>query len=1102
MFLPLAILLVALGGALEGLFSIPVTKTSRWEFENIFPHHKMKMKRIKNLSLLGMVMIGALCSSAASTPEQLEKEFVSPPTEAHPWCYWWWLNGAASKEGITRDFEEFKKQGISGALLFDAGEGGPDVPRGPHFMSPGWRELFKHAVGEANRFGIALSVNICTGWNAGGPWITQDHAAKMFVSAQTTVEGSKRIDMTLPQGAAKLGFHRDIAILATPAIDPVEPGLHSSSQSPGYPHALAMDKSPKTRWITGGDKPGMGPSPEKPEFLRFNYDQPRKATGLHLKPGPQCGPKEIEVQVSMDGKEFRPLKRTTLEQGQETTVSFDAVEARSYRVMFLSAYPFMGDQSWNVQVAEISLLPEDPLDKNLAMRDTSWDPQRTVDLGGLFDKDGRLVWDAPPGRWKILRIGYTLSGRNTVIAGSGPNGLELDPMSAEAMDLHFAETGAKLIADAGPLAGKTLQYLHIDSWEIGQPTWTPKMREEFQKRRGYDLLPWLPALCGGTVENAKETKRFLQDFRLTVADLVAENYYGRLQELALKGGLLGAHSEAGGPGVSWSDALKNHGRNTIPMGEFWARDRQPNGHILYGRNPSIKEISSAAHIYGKELCQAEAFTCLSCDFTQTPWTLKDIGDQAFSDGLTRNVFHQWIHQPDPDALLGNWWNHIGTKFGHTLTWWPMADGWLGYLARCQYMLRQGKFVGDFAYLQNEDIPSFVVAPPNQVPACPAGFEYDAINAEVLLTRVSAQKGRLMLPDGMSYRYLVLPAAPDAILLPATLKKINELAAAGVPVLGPNMRQGSLDAIVRDDGLLPDIEFRQTPGKARFAWLHRRDGETDIYFISNQVAEDIAAEVAFRVKGKQPELWDAVTGKIRDLTEWRTEAGRTVVPLTFAPRQSWFVVFRNPAKPQNATAAVNFFEMKPVLDLSGAWQVSFAPKYGGPEAPVVFDELSDWTEHADFNIKHYSGIATYRKTFNYPKPRTLNPLFLHLGTVKELARVRLNGKDLGVVWTAPWQVEITGAVKEGENQLEIEVANLWPNRLIGDASLPKEKRITQTNITTYDTPLQRTGIAGSSWAQRKCETCQQRITSGEAPTLLPSGLLGPVRLMTNEGGQSQ
>ena len=923
--------------------------------------------------ITGILLVITACNQNSNTASdssfsKLEAEFRNPPDEARPWVFWWWLDGNATKEGISLDFEEMKRQGIGGAILFDAGDGGPAVPQGPVFMSDEWRELFKHAVREADRNGIVLTANICSGWNAAGPWVTPEHAIKLLVQS--------------PPVIVKKSMHINVQF---PAIDSIEADI----------------------------------------------------------------------------------------------------------VFF--AIPAEGDS-----------LPS-RLDRN-----------RMVDVTRFIDKDRKLVWDPPADQsvdaWAILRIGSKLSGRMMDNVGSGPKGLEIDPMSAEAMDLHFAETGAKMIADAGSLAGNTFQYVFMDSWEIGQPTWTPKMREEFQNRRGYDPLLFLPAVVGHIIDNKEETEQFIRDFRLTVADLVKENYYGRLNELALQGGLKGAHSQAGGPVGAhhyWGDGLRMLGVNAIPMGEFWQRNTEPDGTIFYGPyNHTIRQAASAAHIYGLPISQAEAFTTLSDDWTQAPWHMKDIGDAAFCDGLTRIVFHSMIHQPQINVKPGIGWNHIGIHLDRNLTWWPMANEWLSYLSRCQHMLRQGLFVADFAYLQKEDIPTFVVSQTNQQPMRPPGFEYDAINGEVLLTRARAENGRLVLPDGMSYSYLVLPHEEGAFLTPETLKRVNELAEAGVTVIGPthfagavaNMQQGALADIVKADGLLPAIEFHNSSDGAKFDWIQRHDSDMDIYFISNQSAIDITSQIRFRVSGKQPELWDAVTGSIRDLSEFTIlDDGRIEVPVHFAPRQSWFVVFRRESA--NPATTRNFPELKALQELSGPWEVQFDEEwFYGPtpmDARVVFQELEDWSKRPEDAIKYYSGIATYHKSFDLPD-REMNQtsLSLDLGEVMNLARVRLNGRDLGIVWTAPWRVELPDELlKANGNKLEIEVANLWPNRLIGDGLLPEAQRRTHTNVNTWETPVPEVlGTVGGMWARRRCVQCNERLKTGNPAELLPSGLLGPVRLM--------
>lgn len=1085
------------------------------------------MKRVNGILLIGLYIVfisGPLSASEVpsltQTDDELQEGFSNPPVSARPWTYWWWMNGAASKKGITRDFEEMREKGIAGVMLMHAGHVPEKWQKGPAFMSDQWRELFRHTLREADRCGIGISVNVSAGWDCGGPWVTPEHAMKQLVCTNTVVKGhNKQIQIQLPKATTQ-ECYRDIAVLAAPIPDVPTPVLSASSQYENYGPELALDGDPATRWVSHGNEPGLGPTPEKPAFLQLSYDKPHQATGIYLKPYPESSPKEIDVQCSEDGRTWRSLKRMTLAAKKDVSVVFQKVQAKHFRIKVLSSYPFRG-ANWNVQVAEIKMLPECELEKRAKL----WDHKGAIDVSGFVNTDGLLDWNAPDGSWKILRIGYTISGKRTWSDGAGPGGLEIDPLSAEAMDMHFAETGAKLIEDAGHLTGKVLRYFHIDSWERGVQKWTPKMPEEFRKRRGYDLLSFLPAVLGYHLVDAETEERFLQEFRRTVADLMAENFYGRLSHLAKQAGMLGTDSESGGPGRLWVDALECLGKEAVPMGEFWTRLYEPDGPVtLYGYNPTIKRAAAAAHIYGKPVCQAEAFTSLDCDFQKYPWVLKDLGDWAFCEGVNRFVLCFWVHQFHPERKPGVHWEHIGITLGHSRAWWPMSEGWLGYLTRCQYMLQQGLFVADFSYLQSERIPSFSPPQPHHLPA---GFDYDPMNAEVLLARATAKNKRLTLPDGMSYTYLVLPYERQDLLTPKTLAKVTELAKSGVTVIGPKhfapsvpllRQENGPAAVLHKDGLLPDIEFSNLAKDAKVNWIHRRDGKTDIYFLSNQsknLEQDVTADITFRVAGKQPELWDPVTGKIRDLDAWKVKNGRTTVFLRFAPRQSWFVVFRRSAAPPQESSVDNCPESKLAQEIDGPWQVQFDPQWFYPtdglsgdaaKGLVTFNTLEDFSNRKEPAITYYSGIAVYRKTFSLNKELKVGgaDLYLSLGKVANLARIRLNGQELGVVWTAPWQVAIPGKLlKRSGNKLEIEIANCWPNRLIGDDLLPKEQRRTVTNITTYNRILSDDQLVPTSkWGRSYCPKCKQRKVNKTAPGLMPSGLLGPVRLMAPALEQTQ
>ncbi len=1029
----------------------------------------------------------------------LEAGFQSPPDSAKPWCYWWWLDSNVSKEGITADLEAMKSQGIAGALVFDAGEGGPNAPDGPPFMSQQWRDHLKFTLQEAERLGIQISLNLCSGWNAGGPWVKPEQAAKTFVSAEVIVEGGRNVALQLPTPAPIKGnFYRDAAVVAFPVPAQVASEvstLTASSSYPKYPPALARDSDPDTRWISNSDKPGQGPTPQQPAFLTWTFPIPYPAASLTIVPYPDCGPKDCEFQCSDDGKNFQTLCTFTVEERKPKTVPFDERTAKHFRLVLKSSYPFRGQDNWNVQVSEVALLKKgQELPSQVALCKSA----EAVDLTSKVDESGKLVWDAPAGVWRIMRMGYTLVDRGMVHCTS-PNGggLEIDPLSKEAMDMHFAATAGACLADLKAFMGKTLTYTHIDSWELGVPNWTEDFRAQFKHRRGYDPLPYLPALAGRVVDSKEVSGRFLHDCRRTVADCIAENYYGRLAELSREQGM-GIHPESGGPFFThWIDALQCLGKSDIPMGEYWARGTEPTGSISYRDQfavcDTVRQAASAAHIYGRKFAQAEAYTTMGPNWEKDPYMLKDIGDLAFCAGLTRNMLCFYVHQPYLDIKPGNQWEAAGTHFDRNITWFPLSHAWLTYLSRCQFLLQQGLFVADVCYYYGENIPAFVPGRDHLKPALPRGYDCDTINTEVLLTRISTKDGRLVLPDGMSYRLLVLPAGDS--MSPRVLEKIAELTAAGVTVVGarPTRTPGLKDypecdgklkeraaklALVADQtlpetltgmGIRPDFESGEVP----LHYLHRRSGDADIYFVCNQQSMPVAAECAFRVADRQPEIWDAVTGEMRDAAAFTIADGRCTLPLEFAARGSLFVVFRKPVKSLEGPGNANFAELKPIGEIPGPWTVKFDPKWGGPEA-VVFDQLVDWTQRPEPGIKYYSGQATYRKIFDLPQESGVRgqgsgkKLYLDLNRVRNIAQVRLNGHDLGVVWTAPWRVEITKAVKQTGNILEIDVVNLWPNRLMGDAKLPPEQRLTKTNVGKFNDPKNQ--------------------------ELLPAGLLGPVRLM--------
>lgn len=1176
---------------------------------------KLLARSVLLATLVGIILLSA--AWAAETPParsldseaEIERGFLDPPESARPWVYWFWLNGNITREGITADLEAMKRVGIGGVLIMEVDQG---APLGPvDFISPRWREMFKHVVAEAGRLGLEVNMNNDAGWNgSGGPWIKPEQSMQKVVWSETAVTGPQSFKATLPQPETVAGYYRDIAVLAVP---------------------------------TPGD---------------YRIEN-------------------IKVKACYDIGHVGPP-------------------------------------------ATAELPPEMVIPRD-----------RIVDLTERIDAQGRLAWDAPAGNWTVLRFGHTSTGVQNAPAPASGRGLECDKLSKEGVEANFNGMMAKLIADVGPAAGKALAATHVDSWENGAQNWTARMREEFRGRRGYDLLPFLPAMTGRVVDSLEISERFLWDLRQTISEMVVDYYAGHLRELARQHGLRFTIEAYGSP----CDNLPYAGRCDEPMGEFW---------IGGGAIETCRGMASAAHIYGLPIVGAEAFTAGDAErWREHPASIKALGDRAFCEGINRFVFHRYALQPwedrEPGMTMGPW----GIHYERTQTWWEQTPAWHEYLARCQYLLRQGLFVADICYLQPETSPQGFQEHDRH------GYNWDQCTAEVVLSRMTVREGRITLPDGMSYRLLVLPNARS--MTPGLLAKIGELVKAGATVVGPRpLRSPSLsghpecdreverlataiwgdgrgdkagehrfgqgrvvwglspEQVLARSGVQPDFTSRQ-----RLRFIHRATGGTDLYFVSNPQPHELTSVATFRVSGKTPELWWPDTGRMERAAMYQEQDGRTSVLLPLGPSGSVFVVFREkgtssdslaaisrdgqmlwnaaaaaapravvqkaaygvPGDPQRTrdvrekvqrkvdagdysfrvselaagddpaegvvkTLVVDYtidgkpftvkgqdssivhltadamkisvqkatygvlgdaartrdvrdkvqrlvdagessfqvarmaegddpaylvvktlvleytIDGRPVtvsgtdpetidlampaaterivelqrgddgslrldawqagryslatasggsqnvevaaiptaVDIAGPWELRFAGESAASKR-LKLKRLTSWSELSDPAAKYYSGTATYSTSFTVPqgllgKGRRLD---LDLGDVQVMARVKLNGSDLGLMWKPPFRADVTGLIAAGENRLEVEVVNLWPNRMIGDEQLPEDSQ-RNTNGTLKEWP---------AWLAegKPSPTGRQTFTSWRLwkkdDPLLKSGLLGPVRIVAAE-----
>ncbi len=1089
---------------------------------------------MKNMVSKG-IFLGALLLLAwlPVRADELVQGWDNPPNQARLRAYWWWLNGNVTKASITHDLEQMKAKGFGGAVIFDANgsaqEGNTPAPHGPTFFSPEWRELYKHTLREADRLGLEISLNIQSGWNLGGPVVTAEDAAKKYIWSESRVSGGTAVALKLAEPKSRENFYQDSYVVAyrmkdAPAAKNL-PGaaLSASSSQPDHAAGLAADDDTNTFWVSDGTESGQGPSREHPAWLQLTYPRPITISELHLAGRAKHGPRDGELQVATDGQSFRTVKTFALVDGHAATIQFDPVTAAQFRVVFFNAYDSTYPQSArNVQVAEVKLGAADATGhfahlknwKQKALQE-SLEPFSTPDSSPLFaedpatageseaaadevvnlttnlDANGILHWNAPAGEWQVFRFGYTVGDHAYVSTSSdGWGGFALDVYSATAFTHYWDKIVEPLIQDAGPLAGKSLKYLHTDSWEIELANWTPLLREEFQKRRGYDLLPWLPVLTGRIISSREESDRFLFDYRKTLGDLAIDDHYRLFRDRAHAHGI-GIHPESGGPHAVPIDAQRCLGWDDVPMSEFWAWSWT---HRIGDANRFfVKQPASAAHTYGHKYVFAEGFTDIGPHWQESIWSnLKPAFDKALGEGLNVLVWHAFVCAPDETGLPGQQY-FAGTHMNPKVTWWEKSGPFLRYIDRCQWMLQQGNFAADVLYYYGDHVPNFTQHKHTDPAHIQPGYDYDVITEEALIERATVRDGRIFLPDGINYRMLIIPDR-EVISLPV-LKKIRELVAAGATVVGTKplkgetlSDEGSTDAEVTrladelwggqvgsghvisgvtgrqallQNGIQPDCEF---PGAndQTLDYLHRTTGDAEIYFTASRTNFAVNVTAAFRVTGKAPELWNAVTGERQFAAAYEEKDGRTYVPLEFAPYGSWFVVFREPAAAHPALAQSNHEALVPVQPLTGSWTVHFDPQWGGP-ASAQFDDLQSWTKRSEPGIKYYSGTAVYAKTFNVAavdlagKPR----VYLDLGDVRELAEVKINGHSCGITWCPPWRVEVTGALKPGDNDLQIEVVNFWANRVIGDASLPAAQRLTRTNIRklTADTTLTDAGLLG-------------------------------------------
>jgi hypothetical protein len=954
-----------------------------------------------------------------------EKEFRTVPATEKPWVYYWWLKGNVTKELITRDLEEMNEKGIGGFLLFDSRgywdsydgrTGHIPVPLNIkyEFMSPEWREMVKYTMHEANRLGLKMSINIA---NTGG---------SLRGPWNMKEDGPKQLIWT-----------------ASSAFGPSKVSVQL----------------------------------EKPSDKKYFQDVALLA--VRIKTGDNSSDKNKAINLN----------------GEWKTVSAPATDAA------------IGEE--------------------------------IIDLKDKIS-NGKLQWDAPEGEWRILHFGYHVIGEEGGV----------DILNAEAVTKYFHLMGSEILKDAGPLAGLTLTHFYNVSWEGGQPDWSVNFENDFKKYRKYDIRQYMPILAGISGTDTSVNERFIRDYLKTVSDCFKYNCYETIGELCHAQGIEW-HSEDGGP---WprtapmfreADQLTFWGKNDMPQGEFWCSDLND-----LGTKSNMRYAAMAGHTYGHPLIAVEAFTHMGRHWTKYPAYLKPFADLNLIDGANFFIWHTFTASPLEVGKPGYEY-FAGTHINPNITWWNESGSFFDYLGRCQSMLRKGTFVADVCCYVNDK--NYVMWGrgekwnPNSSLTPTKGFSYDLLSSDVITDRLSVKNGRLVLPDGMSYKMLVVDLDEAAIPV-AVLKKVIELVKEGATIVlgktkpvratgisnypesdkdinrlaselwtegngqmkvrslgkGKIYSGGTMPEILKANNTLPDFE-------GPFEYIHRNGDNADIYFISGKGN----AECTFRVKNKKPEIWNPVNGQTTEAISYQsTSDGRTIVQLDLPKNGSVFVVFRENAGsshftsisgPENpeliskdgSSSKFVFWKsgdysfgtsggktrkvratVQPILEIEGPWNLAFNPATGLKGWETTFGKLIFWNEHSNPQIKYFSGTATYSKSITLTAEQAKFPARLQLGEVHDISRVWLNGKDLGTVWTYPWEADLAGNLKEGTNELKIEVTNCWANRLIGDAGLPKNQWTTKTNVRRVPD---------------RSEYKQGHQAFSAKDELMPSGLVGPVRI---------
>jgi hypothetical protein len=1075
--------------------------------------------------------------------------FQNPPNGARPRVWWHWMNGNIAEDGIRLDLDWMHRVGLGGVTIFEGAIRTPQVvPERLIYMTPDWKKAFDYAVTQARSKDMEVAIASSPGWSeTGGPWVQPAHGMKKLVWSATRVQGGKPFtgvlshppqndgtfqDFNVPGRVGPDGkittppeFYADIAVVAykIPAGDDpqsaLNPRITTSGGTADVPALSDGDVENPALELPAG-------APGTQSWVQFDYGHPQTIRAVTL----ACPTEMIsvfdhdtrdvppQIESSDDGVEFHKIADIPFTSIVQNTASFDAVTARYFRVVFTVNVPAM--RAHSLKITELVL--------HSGARTNEWekragyanardfyaitDPKVSqqnivstadvIDLTGKMQPNGTLDWTPLPGEWMILRFGYSLTGHENGPAPAEATGLEVDKLdSADVKDYldHYLAMYANTV---GPnmLGKQGISYLLTDSIEVGPQNWTNDMFGDFQRLRGYDMRPWLPALTGAIIKSTYDTDRFLWDFRRTIGQLLAQNHYGEIASDLHAHGMRYYSEALEMHRPSLGDDMEMRSHADVPMGAMWTYTVRENPEPTYLAD--LRGAASDAHIYGQNLVGAESMTSRGPAWAWSPNSLKHIADLEFDLGVNRFEIHESTHQPVPDMAPGLTLGPYGLWFNRNQTWADFAGPWVEYLARCSYLLQQGHYSADIAYFYGEEGPLTAIFGWKKADDLPTGYAFDFVNSDVILHQLTFKNGRLVTPGGTSYRILYLGGRSSRITLPV-LQKIAAFVSQGAVLVGnkptdsPSLADNETDFHQLADKLwgkssrtnpfitrygkgrvyagmnanevlaalkVPeDFSYTKPDSGTKLMFVHRKLDSGNIYFVDNREDRAENLDATFRVAGLAPELWDPASGTTKP-AGYHSADGRTTVSLDLDPYGTTFVVFLKP------TTAASFTPPKPQVtaisslddSLNHNWMVSFQPCRGAP-ASLLFNDLTSWTDNSNYGVKYFSGTATYSRTVDIPADaiQAGAHLWLTLGGVKDIARVEVNGKAVGIAWKAPFKVDLTGAVRPGANQISIEVADLWVNRLIGDQQPWALKKYTFTDFEPYkaDSPLLPSGLLG-------------------------------------------